>query len=247
MMADRVLYDAHVHLGFFADAEEVAQAAATDGVVLFANTVTPAEFDQLAVKFAASENVRVGVGLHPWWIKRAQASDVLERLDSTTYVGEVGLDFGKRGTGTEDVQTEAFRAIARRCGELGGKVLSLHAISAADTLLDILEEEGALSNCTCILHWFSGTSNDLARARKAGCYFSVNPMMARSRRGREYVRQLPPKYLLLETDAPPGEHIAFPYPKLHGMLDEAADAIAQIKGEESLEKIAKNARSVFSN
>lgn len=121
------------------------------------------------------------------------------------FVGEVGLDFSARWNSSRDAQLQAFRRIcscACAPARIGPRVLSIHAVHAAAYALDILEESGAARACTCIFHWFSGTSEDLARARRLECLFSVNARMARSRRGREYIRQLPATQLLLETDAP---------------------------------------------
>ena len=81
-------------------------------------------------------------------------------------------------------------------------VLSLHAVRSADAVLDLLEKHHACERSHAILHWFSGTSDDLARARRMGCLFSVNPRMLATRKGREYARQIPLAQLLLETDLP---------------------------------------------
>ena len=53
-----------------------------------------------------------------------------------------------------------------------------------------------------IFHWFSGTGEDLTRARRLGCYFSINERMLQSRRGRAYATQIKEEHLLLETDFP---------------------------------------------
>ena len=81
-------------------------------------------------------------------------------------------------------------------------------------MLDLLEDTGALRRCTCIFHWYSDNNEALSRSLAAGCYFSVGPLMLRSRRGREYARQLPADRLLLETD----------YPAENGAADPAATA-----------------------
>ena len=61
-------YDAHCHLDFMANAEEVARDAALDGTTLFANTVTPEGWVATRERFAEFPNVRVGFGMHPWWV-----------------------------------------------------------------------------------------------------------------------------------------------------------------------------------
>jgi len=48
-----------------------------------------------------------------------------------------------------------------------------------------------------ILHWFLGDAAEVARAAKAGCYFSVNGAMS-----DEVLRRFPADRVLPETDFP---------------------------------------------
>lgn len=81
-----------------------------------------------------------------------------------------------------------------------------------------------------IFHWFSGASDDLHRAIKLGCFFSVGPRMLASRRGREYARQIPVSQLLLETDMPARAGDKLPAEVWRAELDNALSGIAQLKG-----------------
>ena len=81
------------------------------------------------------------------------------------------------------------------------RILSIHAVQAAEEALDILQNAGCLDACICIFHWFSGTSDQLVAARKAGCYFSFGPRALATKRGRAYAAQVPANRLLRETDA----------------------------------------------
>ena len=121
-------------------------------------------------------------------------------LDKTQLVGEVGLDFSPKHNKTREAQIEAFTRIASLCANRTGKILSLHAVDASTEVLDILEETGCLDACTCIFHWFSGSSEDLIRARDAGCLFSMGRQMLASRRGSSYILAVDWDHILIETD-----------------------------------------------
>ena len=226
------LYDAHVHLDFMTNGEEVAAEAAADGCRLFSVTVTPEGFLTARERFSAFDNVDVGLGLHPWWIKRSDdASLLVGLLDETKFVGEIGLDFGKRHDSTHDEQLEAFSTIVRACAEQGGKTISIHSVHAAREVLDLLESAGTLGTCTCIFHWYSGPSDQLKRAIDAGCWFSVNERMLATKRGREYVKAIPRKRLLFETDAPPEQGMPYSYAELRAELERVEAQIRAIRGE----------------
>lgn len=243
------LYDMHCHLDFMSNGEEVAADAQTAGMLIFANTVEPDGFAVARRRFSDFENVHVGVGLHPWWVDGENPHRqlaIFERLlPETRFVGEVGLDFGRRGAVTRDAQVESFERIAQLCASAGDKLLSLHAVRSAQTVLDILERTGALDKCTCIFHWFSDTSEQLLRARRAGCFFSINPMMASTGRGREYIKAIEVDRLLLETDAPPEQGIAYSHDELRTQLERAGNAVVTAHGDAALDAIATTSKRLL--
>lgn len=239
------MHDAHVHLDFMANGEQVAAEAETNDVPLFANTVTPEDYLAARARFARFGNVRTGWGMHPWWVRDGWESAWEALPPDERFIGEVGLDFGKRHVETRDAQVRAFTFIARTCAELGGKVLSIHSVHAAHETLDVLEGCGALESCTCVFHWFTGPSDQLKRAIDAGCYFSVGPRMVATAKGREYAKAIPAKQLLLETDAPPGRDVSYSFDELTSELETAATAISAVKGEGVLETMDANFARLF--
>ena len=239
------MHDAHVHLDFMANAEQVASDANSADIALFANTVTPDGWAAARARFIDFENVHVGWGMHPWWVDDASASTLPSIPEDVRFVGEVGLDFSRRHEETRDAQIEVFQTIANACAEQGGKIISIHSVHAARETLDILETCGALESCTCLLHWYTGPSDQMTRAIVAGCYFSVGPRMVATAKGREYVKAIPAKQLLLETDAPPGQNVDYSLTELCHELDVVSQAIAAIKGEGALEIIDSTFHRLF--
>lgn len=200
-------WDMHCHLGWFEDPVRTARDAAAGGAGLFAVTVTPREYQDVAGLFQAEKNVRLGAGLHPWWVRDAADADaLLDLLPETRFVGEIGLDASARHVSTWDAQLAAFERICAACAQTSDtaapKVLSIHAVRSAGAVLDVLERTGAATSCRCVLHWFSGSSEELWRAVELGCSFSLGERALGTRRGREYARILPAERLLSETDLP---------------------------------------------
>ena len=214
--------------------------------MLFANTVTMDEYGQACKRFAPFGNVRVGLGTHPWWADNSFDADRFEHLASCErFIGEIGLDLGRRHAENRAEQLSAFTQAATICARQGNKVVSLHAVHASKEVLDTLRRTGALDTCTCIFHWFTGPSDVLKQAVQAGCLFSVGPRMLATGKGREYVKAIPAGQMLLETDAPPGQGISYSYVELCAELEKAATGIAAIKGDEALAAIEHNARVVL--
>lgn len=210
------LVDAHVHMDFMSNMREVADDAASRGLCLFANTVTPQGYERTRAQLGDLPNVRVGLGLHPRWVAEGlcDETDVAlfdQLVSSTRWIGEVGLDFSARyvADGARELQVAAFRRVARAAAQAGDRVLSIHAVRSVGTVLDALEESGCLARCSCILHWFSGSTDDLWRAIRAGCWFSVNERQVRTRRAKEQLKLIPHDCLMLETDLPPAEGVVF--------------------------------------
>ncbi len=260
MSAPHRLYDMHCHLDRMANADEVIRAAAACGIALFDATVTPDDAVRAAARFAGHHHVRVGVGLHPWWLADGSCTEedvarAVELAATSAFIGEIGLDFGRRGQEARELQCAAFERIvaAVAAHPLPHRVLTLHAVAAAEPVLDALERHGlvgasAPEGTSCIFHGFSGSSDELVRARRAGCYFSVSERMLASKRGRAYARQIPTDRLLLETDAPPQLDTPWSASDLDASLTRTLQGIAALRGvgESALgEHIARTSERLF--
>lgn len=237
-------FDMHLHGDWFSDPPACSASFSAVGGGALGCTVEPAGYEGLAAVLAgaaADGPVREGggpglvpaLGLHPWYLGEGadagrRVARFCELAGCCRLIGEVGLDRGRAHRETFDDQVAAFRRVCDAVAP--GSVLSIHSVGAAGEVLDILGESGRLADCACVFHWFSGTSDELSRARAAGCLFSVGPFMLRSRRGREYARQIPVGRLLLETDLPEQPGTAWDAGEEYSALDGALVCIAGLKG-----------------
>ncbi len=183
-------------------------------------------FDELCAAIAARPNGRRVLSIHA--VQSAGAAlDMLEKhgLVGNNAHGKKSLSdsesnegtlVGKQAQASERPQTDPV------CG------------LRADT--ECAQEAGP--SPAVIFHWFSGSGEELVRARKLGCFFSVNEMMLNTRRGRAYARQIPLECLLLETDAPPGLGKPYSAKALVDQLERTLNALAEIR-DVSPETLAK--------
>ena len=253
------LFDAHCHLDLMARPDAVADEATALGLVLFDCGVDPHDFARAKKRACGRSNIFAGIGLHPWWLAdgrcgNAEINLLCEVAAQERLIGEVGLDFSARFAGSEPLQIQAFDQLCKALVQhpLAERVISIHAVRSAGTVLDALESYGLLTpspnSPAIIFHWFSGTSNEFVRARNAGCYFSVNERMLATKRGREYARQIPLDRLLLETDAPAEPQADASARQLITSLKSASLHIAELKNcvVESAESIVlENSRFIF--
>lgn len=253
------LFDAHCHLDLMAHPDAVADEATTLGLSLFDCGVDPRDFARAKKRACNRSNIFAGIGLHPWWLAdgrcgNAEINLLCEVADQERYIGEVGLDFSARFAGSEPLQIQALDRLCDALVQhpLAGRVISIHAVRSAGTVLDALESYGLLTpspnSPAIIFHWFSGASNEFVRARNAGCYFSVNERMLATKRGCEYARQIPLDRLLLETDAPAEPQADASARQLITSLKSASLHIAELKNcvVESAESIVlEKSRFIF--
>ena len=106
------LFDMHCHLDRMADAEHVARDAEKRGLACFDTTVSPADATRARARFAGFANVRVGCGLHPWWLAdgRCGAADiaaVARDAKASPFIGEIGLDYAPRHEASRALQHAA--------------------------------------------------------------------------------------------------------------------------------------------
>lgn len=72
-------------------------------------------------------------------------------FEKSHYIGEVGLDFSREYIQTKETQIHAFRDIVKLCEQCGEKVVSVHSLKSANTVLEILREYKTQRSKRCIL------------------------------------------------------------------------------------------------
>lgn len=203
--------DTHCHLNLFRDPPKTLDGAPQTVVVLV--TELPSQYRLLAVRFRGDRRVRVALGLHPLQAATASAlelSQLTRQLANTEYVGEVGLDFSRHGRDTKDAQLKVFdRLLAQPA--LRHKVVTVHSRGAEAAVIERLKAAGVVA----ILHWYTGSVRLTADALAAGLYFSINPAMLRTEKGKALIAALPHDRVLTESDGP--------FAKAHGRQAAPAD------------------------
>jgi len=195
------LVDTHCHLDLYAQPVQLADATGIAGIETIAVTNAPFVFPACRALVAQHACLRPAVGLHPQLVSEhgKQLSLLFEHLDSTRFVGEVGLDYSTDDEGERQLQRRVFAQILERCASHGDRLLTVHSRRASSDVLDMV---GSGFPCAVVMHWFSGTMRDLDRGLSAGMYFSVNPAMVGSERGRSLVARIDKGRVLTESDGP---------------------------------------------
>lgn len=195
------LVDTHCHLTFFELPKGIIAAANTNKVRIVAVTESPDEYRRLRARLGPAANVDVALGLHPASaaaLDRNQLTRFFRMLPEADWVGEVGLDFRRRTTPQDRrSQRVAFESILGH-DQIRSKTMTVHSRGAA---ADVIECLGQVS-VRAILHWYAGSLRLAEQALSIGAYFSINPAMIVSERGRALVRFLPRDRVLLESDGP---------------------------------------------
>ena len=206
-----MLVDSHCHLDFpdFADerADIIARAleAGVGRMVTISTRVR--RFPQILEIAEAHEEVFCSIGTHP--------HNAAEELDVTTdelirlsahpkviAIGEAGLDYHYDKSPRPD-QAKGFRTHIAAARETG-LPLVVHARSADDDMIAILEEESGKGAFPFILHCFS-SGRRLAEVGVAlGGYVSFSGILTfrNSQDIRDIAADVPRDRLLVETDAP---------------------------------------------
>lgn len=196
------MIDLHCHLDLYSDPQRVAKESRVRQLYVLSVTTAPSAWKGTTALAKDAPRIRTALGLHPQLAhERKTELALFERfLPETRYVGEIGLDGAPEYKRYWSDQVAVFTHILTACCSVGGRILSIHSRHAATAVLDCLEEvpEAGIP----ILHWFSGTQRDLARAVNLGCWFSVGPSMLSSKKGRTLVAAMPRDRVLTETDGP---------------------------------------------
>ena len=86
-----------------------------------------------------------------------------------------------------------------RCLNKEPKFVTIHSRQAESAVLELLQDEYPHA---VVFHWYSGVLKTLESAIQAGHFFSINPAMVRSVKGRDAIAQMPRERILTESDGP---------------------------------------------
>jgi TatD DNase family protein len=196
------MIDFHCHLDLYKDPAAIVAECTARGLYVLSVTTTPSAWKGTSALADSSPRIRTALGLHPQVAhQRERELEGFSRyFHLTSYVGEIGLDGAPEFAPHLAVQKRVFETILRRCETGGGRILSIHSRRAANLVLNELERFPGAG--LPVLHWFSGTKKELARAVALGCWFSVGPAMMAGRTGASLVEMMPRDRVLTESDGP---------------------------------------------
>jgi TatD DNase family protein len=195
------LFDTHCHLDLYPDYRQVIEETERAEIETIFVTNTPSVFRQ-AVKLAhGCRFIHPAIGLHPELAheRQRELNILTSQLGETRFVGEIGLDFTTPDREVRTTQRRVLSTILDHCARLGDKVLTVHSRRAADEVVEMI---GPGYAGTIILHWYSGSLSTLQQGVANGFYFSINPAMLTSAKGRAIIAALPQHRVLAETDGP---------------------------------------------
>lgn len=256
------LFDTHAHLAdaqFDADRDAAlarARAAGVARVVEIADS--PDDWDKcLAIARAHPAQVRVSLGLHPYYADRYTPALLAElqekvRAPEVVAVGEIGLDYVKAEVDRER-QLVAFEALAAAC-KVWDKPIVVHCRGAYEDLRAALARifpRPRASGFWGVIHCFSGNKEDALFCRDLGFALGVDGPVTYPKNDelRAALAAAGADVLVLETDSP-----YLPPQSLRGKRNEPANTkeiairLAEVCGllhSELADRTTRNAQTLY--
>lgn len=192
------LYDTHFHLDLQNDQTAAIREIEEHQIYTIAVTNLPELYRKESIDIA-SKYIRFALGFHPELIHqyKSQIPLMWELLSDTRYIGEVGLDF--IDVTYKNEQLAFFSELIERCRYDNNKIISIHSRQAVRQVLDIIGDKFRFKP---ILHWFTGSKDELLNAIDNGFYLSINKSMMNTKKFQSILALIPKERLLLETDSP---------------------------------------------
>ena len=249
-----MLVDSHCHLDFDVLAEDIdgVLARARDNGVSHCVTISTRirNFDTVVGIAQAHDNVFCSIGTHPHNAHEELDISVEEIVALSQHpkcvaIGEAGLDY-HYDSSPREAQAQGFRnhvAAARTTG----LPLVIHARSADDDMIAILESEAEQGAFPFVLHCFSSGAELARRGLALGGYVSFSGIVTFKNAAeiQDVARFVPHDRFLVETDAP---YLA-PVPHRGqsnepGYVRHTAEKLAQLR-DVSLDVVAEQSTANF--
>jgi TatD DNase family protein len=194
------MHDTHLHLDLIEDNEILLEELKNNSIFVVFVTNLPNLFVK-AKQIQFSPNINLALGFHPELVfeYRHLIPRMWELVDKSRFIGEIGLDFSKNTTEKSiELQKKFFSELMSRCANKN-KIFTIHSRNAEKELIKLIPLK---SNSRFIMHYFSGSTNELDSYINRGCFFSINHKMTNTKKGKSIIQKIPIDKILLESDAP---------------------------------------------
>ncbi len=244
-------FDSHCHLEKMPDGIAEKAKKHISGIVTICADIEDAK---KTLSLIDNRFVFGALGLHPessGKYSQKQIDDYLEFIrqhrKEIVAVGEVGVDYvWHKKKEEQERDEEIFRQFIELSKEISlPLVIHSRGENAVSDVIRILSDSGCKGS---ILHFFSGTEQDITNAAEQGYWIAYNTVICKSKRYLPMIEKTPLGRMLLETDAPwcspfPEEKDNFPW-----NVRESANKIAEILSltqEDVLKKTEENTRRAY--
>lgn len=194
------MIDTHCHVDLYFNPLEIVNESERLGIRTIGMTNLPSHFKMGIPHLKGYKKTRLALGMHPLMVNNHIEEFPLfyEYFNSTSYIGEIGLDFSKEGIDTKEQQIKSFTKILKAVGDKP-KILSIHSRRAEKEVLRLLKH---YSIKNAIFHWYSGGLKLIDEIVDSGYFLSVNPAMIQSESGKKIIGKIPLEFVLTESDGP---------------------------------------------
>lgn len=201
-----MIIDTHCHFDMMDSPEEYIEKVEKSGNIVIGMTNLPNHFAMGYKHVCKYKKVRLALGYHPQLAKKdnEELMEFQQLVSTTSYIGEIGLDFSKEYVCNKETQIRNFDFICQ-CISNANKIVSVHSRRAEKEVLAILKK---YSIKNVIFHWYSGPLGLIDEIVNEGYYFSINEAMTRSVSGKKIISRIPECRILTETDAPYNRYIS---------------------------------------
>jgi TatD DNase family protein len=194
------LIDFHFHLDYYENYIEKYKYINESMIYVLCMTNMPELYANNINMFETTKYIKFALGFNPQLASSEQFNKKLfnQYLDSTKYIGEVGLDYSKNYVNSKEKQKDIFEYICSAVSDKN-KILSIHSRNSEEDVLNILVKNDIK---LAVFHWYTGNVKMLDKIINKGYYFSINYAMTKSKKGISIIERIPLDKILVESDGP---------------------------------------------
>ncbi len=232
----RLMIDAHVHIDFYDDQAKIIRGIIMEDISSIFVTHLPELYEKYKSMYENIPQIMLAIGYHPILVNEYDFNEKLftELLSSTRFIGEVGLDFTVARSEKSRIKQQYI--LDKICKHSKNHILSLHSRQAEKEVFKILIENKVEH---AIFHWYTGEKDFIPNIVNAGYYFSINPSMLNTNKGRSILKEIPLNKILIESDGP--------FSKYKGNIIEPVDLRSVYNAFEMFYGISNIEELVFNN